>query len=303
MEETEFIWFNGEMKKWSETKIHFLTHSLHYGSAVFEGIRCYNTNKGPAVFRLKEHMNRLEESAKIIKINFPYPVEDLIKATKELIKKNKLNSCYIRPLVFYGYGKMGLDTRGASVDVGIAVWPWGAYLGEEGKVKGIRAKVSSFSRPYVNSSLIHAKVSGTYANSTLAKMEVLNAGYEEAIMLDKDGFVAECTGENIFVIKNNEVFTPPTNICLKGITRDSVIQILKDNDIKITEKLLTRDELYSADGIFLTGTAAEITPIREVDDRKIGNGVPEEITKRVIKKFDEIIHGNDKKYKHWLSYC
>jgi branched-chain amino acid aminotransferase len=302
MEETKFIWFNGKMQDWSETKVHFLTHSLHYGTAVFEGIRAYETEKGPAVFRLKEHMKRLEESAHIVGMKIPYTVEELCKATKEVIKKNGVKSCYIRPLVFYGYGKMGLATNGATIDVGIAIWPWGAYLGEEGKTKGIRAKVSSYTRPYINSTMIHAKVSGTYANSTLAKMEVINAGYEEAIMLDKDGFVAECSGENIFVIKDGEVITPPSSVCLKGITRDSVIKILADNGIKVLEKQLTRDELYSADGIFITGTAAEVTPIREVDNRTVGNGSPEKITKMVQQKYDEIIHGGEKKYISWLDF-
>jgi len=291
------------MQNWSETKTHFLTHSLHYGTAVFEGIRCYDTKKGPAVFRLKEHIVRLFESAHIVGMKIPFTVDELVEATKEVIRQNKVKSCYIRPLAYYGYGKMGLATMGAPIDVGIAIWPWGAYLGEEGKTKGIRAKISSYSRPYINSSLIHAKVSGTYANSTLAKMEVLKAGYEEAIMLDKDGFVAECSGENIFVIKNGEVFTPPTSICLKGITRDSVIKILSDNGVKVIEKQITRDELYSADGIFLTGTAAEVTPIREIDDRTIGKGEPENITKMVVEKYEAIIHGKDKKYENWLSYC
>lgn len=302
MEETKFIWFNGKMQDWKETKIHFLTHSLHYGSAVFEGIRAYETDKGAAVFRLKDHMKRLEESAHIIGIKMPYTADELSKATKELIKKNNIKSCYIRPLAYYGYGKMGLATTGAVVDVGIAVWPWGAYLGEDGKNKGIRAKISSYARPFINSSLIHAKVSGTYANSSLAKMEVINAGYEEAIMLDKDGFVAECSGENIFVIKDGIVYTPPTSVCLKGITRDSVIKILSDNKINVVEKQITRDELYCADGIFITGTAAEVTPVREVDDRKIGSGSPEKITKMVQEKYESIIHGKSPEYMHWLDF-
>jgi branched-chain amino acid aminotransferase len=232
----------------------------------------------------------------------PFSVDDLCKATTEVIKKNKVKSCYIRPLVYYGYGKMGLATTGAPIDVGIAIWPWGAYLGEEGKNKGIRAKISSYARPYINSTMIHAKVSGTYANSTLAKMEVINAGYEEAIMLDKDGFIAECSGENIFMIKDGVVYTPPTSVCLKGITRDSVIKILTDNKIQVVEKSITRDELYTADGVFLTGTAAEVTPIREIDNRTIGAGSPEKITKMVQEKYDSIIHGKSKEYKSWLTF-
>ncbi len=235
-------------------------------------------------------------------MNLPYSLEELMEATKKVIKENKIKSCYIRPLAYYGYGKMGLATNGAPIDVGIAIWPWGAYLGEEGKLKGIRAKISSYARPYINSTMIHAKVSGTYANSTLAKMEVINAGYEEAIMLDKDGFIAECSGENIFVIKDGVVFTPPTSVCLKGITRDSVIQILSDNGIKVVEKQITRDELYTADGIFITGTAAEVTPIREADNRTIGIGSPEKITKLVQEKYDAIIHGKDPKYLNWLTF-
>lgn len=301
LNETEFIWFNGKMQNWKETQTHFLTHSLHYGTAVFEGIRCYDTSKGPAVFRLKDHMKRLIESAHIAGMVLPYTAEELVKATREVIKKNKLKECYIRPIAYYGYGKMGLDTKGATIDVGIAIWPWGAYLGEEGKLKGIRAKVSSYSRHHVNSTMIHAKISGSYVNSTMAKMEALKAGYEEAVMLDTSGFVAECTGENIFVAKDGKVFTPPTSVCLKGITRDSVINILKDNGIEVIEKPLTRDEIYSADECFLTGTAAEITPIRELDDRKIGEGSAGKITQMVQKKYNEIIHGKDKNYQKWLD--
>jgi len=302
LEETEFIWFNGKMQKWKETQTHFLTHSLHYGTAVFEGIRCYKTEKGPAVFRLKDHIKRLIESGKIAGMEIPYTEEELVKATKEVIKKNKVNECYIRPIAYYGYGKMGLDTKGAVIDVGIALWPWGAYLGEEGKLKGIRAKVSSYSRHHVNSMMIHAKISGSYVNSTMAKMESLKAGYEEAVMLDTQGFVAECTGENIFIAKGGKVFTPPTSVCLKGITRDSVINILKDNGIEVIEKQLSRDEVYVADECFLTGTAAEITPIRELDDKKIGSGSAGKITQMVQEKYHSIIHGKDKKYEKWLDF-
>jgi len=302
MNETEYIWYNGKMVAWKEAMTHVLTHTLHYGSGVFEGVRCYDTPKGPAIFRLKDHNQRLFESAKIISLAIPYSEKELFEATKEIVRKNKLKECYIRPIAFYGYGKMGLDTKGAIVDAVVAAWPWGAYLGEEGIKNGIRAKISSYSRHHPNSMMIHAKITGAYANSTMAKMESLKAGYEEALMMDYQGFVAECSGENLFIVKNGEVLTPPLSSCLAGITRDSVIQILKSKNVSVREAQLTRDMIYAADECFVTGTAAEITPIREVDDRTIGSGKPGEVTKMVQEIYQNIIHGKDKKFEKWLDY-
>jgi branched-chain amino acid aminotransferase len=302
MKEVEFIWMNGKMVNWNDATVHFLAHSLHYGTAVFEGIRCYDTKKGPAVFRLKAHMKRLLQSAHIMGMEVPYSQKELEDATKELIKKNKLKECYIRPLIFYGYGKMGLDTVGAKVDVGIAVWPWGAYLGDDGVKNGIRMKVSSFGRHHVNVMMTKSKTTGNYANSTLAKMEALKAGYDEAIMLDAQGYVSECTGENIFIVRNEKLITPPTTNALEGITRDAIIEIAVEEGIEAKEEHFTRDQLYLADEAFLTGTAAELTPIKEVDGRKIGEGKPGEITKKLQKKFFNVLHGKDPKYEKWLDF-
>jgi len=302
LEETSHIWMNGTFVPWKEANTHILTHSLHYGSAVFEGIRVYNTDKGPAVFRLKEHMKRLFDSAKIINMEVKNTEEELILATKELIKKTGLKEGYIRPLLYYGYGKMGLDTKNFVADAIIAVWPWGAYLGEEGKLNGIKVKISPYSRHFPVTNLNHAKVSGFYTNSTLAKMDALKSGYDEAIMPDLDGNIAEGTGENLFIVKNKEVITPTTDNALIGITRDSVIQILKDNGYTIREEKVTKEMLYGADECFMTGTAAEVTPVKNVDEKTIGEGKPGEITKFVQKKYEEVIHGKDEKYFKWLSF-
>ncbi len=291
MEEVEFIWFNGKIVLWKEASIHFLTHSLHYGTAVFEGIRCYKTENGPAIFRLEDHIERLFNSAKIAGMkNIPYDKKQIIDATKEIVKKNKLEECYIRPLFFYGYGKMGLDTVGAKLEAGIAAWPWGVYLGEEGVKNGIRAKIASISRHHPNPIFNQAKISGSYTNSTLAKMEALNAGYDEAIMLDNNGLIAECTGENIFIVKKEKLLTPEKTNILTGITRDSVIKIAEEQGIKVSECKIKKEMLYSADECFITGTAAEITPVREIDDKKIGNGKPGRITKKIQNQYSDAIH-------------
>ncbi len=302
MQEAEFIWMNGEFVKWGEANVHFLTHALHYGSAVFEGIRCYKTDKGPAVFRLKDHLKRLFYSASVFGIKIPYDEKELYNATIELLKKNYLEECYIRPLAFYGYGQMGLNPTGAKVGVGIAAWPWGAYLGEEGIKNGIRMRISSWIRPPTNIMPTNAKVSGNYANSILAKVDAVNSGYEEAILLDINGNVAECTGENIFIVKNGVLITPPTENVLKGITRDSIMQIATDFGIEVKEEFFNKEQLYKADEAFLTGTAAEVTPIREVDDKRIGEGKPGPVTKKLQSKFYEAIRGKDKKYEGWLDF-
>lgn len=302
MQATNKIWMNGKMLPWKNAQVHFLTHSLHYGSAVFEGIRCYNTKKGAAVFRLQEHIDRLIDSAKIVGMKIPFTHKQLFDASRKVVRDNNLKECYIRPLAFYDYGKMGLNPIGAKVSVGIAAWPWGPYLGKDGVTKGIRAKVSSFARHHPNVTMTKAKVSGNYANSILAKTEVIKAGYDEAIMLDTLGFVSECTGENLFLVKDDILVTPPLKTVLEGITRASLLEIALDTDMDVAEEVLTRDQLYAADEVFLCGTAAEVTPVREIDDRKIGKGRPGPITKLFQKKYDEVIHGRDEAYLDWLDF-
>jgi branched-chain amino acid aminotransferase len=301
IQEVEKIWMNGKLVDWHDAKIHVLTHALHYGSGVFEGIRCYNTIEGPAVFRLKEHIDRLFDSAKLYFMDIPFSREELRDACKEVIRANGLKECYIRPIAFRGYGEMGLNPLNCPVDVAIAVWPWGAYLGEEGLKKGIRVKTSSFQRIAPNILPPLAKATGQYINSILGKLESLNSGYDEALMLDYRGFVSEGPGENIFMVKNNIIYTPPEQASiLRGITRNSVITIAKDLGFEVRETDITRGELYLADEVFFTGTAAEITPIREIDGYKIGD--PGKITRKIQQKFFEIIRGKDKKYISWLDF-
>jgi branched-chain amino acid aminotransferase len=298
---TDKIWMNGELVDWDDAKIHLLTHALHYGSGVFEGIRCYNTVKGPAVFRHREHMERLENSAKIYYMELPYTVDELMTAAEKLIKTNKLKECYIRPIAFRGYGEMGLNPLNSIVDVAIAVWPWGTYLGEEGLNKGIRTKISSFER--INSNVLPpaAKATGQYINSILAKVESLKAGYDEAIMLDNRGLVSEGPGENIFLVKGGRLYTPPAHASiLPGITRDSILQIAGDLDIPTFITDMDRGMLLTADEVFFTGTAAEVTPIREIDGVEIGEPGP--VTKRLQEKFFKIVKGEDRKYEGWLDY-
>ncbi|NPV58257.1 MAG: branched-chain amino acid transaminase [Actinobacteria bacterium] len=299
--EVEKIWMDGELVDWKDAKIHLLSHSLHYGSGVFEGIRAYETPRGAAVFRLTDHMRRLFRSAAIYRKPIPFSLEELVEATKVVIRANGLKSCYIRPIAFRGYGEMGLHPMAAPVNVAIAVWPWGAYLGEEGIKNGVRAKVSSFRRNDANTIPTAAKATGQYLNSILAKMEAVEAGYDEAILLNLHGHVADGAGENIFVVRNGVVFTPPTSAgALEGITRDSVMRIAEDMDIPCREKDLVRTDLYIADEAFFTGTAAEVVPIREIDDREIGDPGP--ITRRIQDKFFEVVEGKDKAYEHWLEY-
>ncbi len=301
IQEVKKIWMNGKLVDWKEAKIHVLTHALHYGSGVFEGIRCYKTIKGPAVFRLREHLERLNDSAKLYFMQLPYSVEELSKATKELIRANGLEECYIRPIAFRGYGEMGLNPLKSPIDVSIAVWPWGTYLGEEGLKNGIKAKISSFQRISPNTLPPLAKATGQYVNSILAKIEALNSGCDEAVMLDYRGFVSEGPGENIFLVKEGIISTPPEHASiLKGITRDSIITIARDMGYTVIETDTTRASLYAADEVFFTGTAAELTPIREIDGYKIGK--PGRITKKIQDKFFEITKGKDEKYIAWLDF-
>lgn len=301
IEKVEKIWMDGKLVDWDDAKIHILTHALHYGSGVFEGIRCYNTGKGPAVFRLKEHMQRLHDSGEIYRMRIPYSTEELCRATKDLIKANRLKECYIRPIAYRGYGEMGLSPLDAPIETAIAVWPWGTYLGQEGLKNGIKAKISSFQRISPNVLPPSAKATGQYINSILAKLEALDAGYDEAIMLDFRGFVSEGPGENIFMVKNSEILTPPEHASLlPGITRDSVIKIASEFGYDVKETDIVRDMLYNADEAFYTGTAAEITPIREIDSIKIGKPGP--VTKKIQEKFFDTVKGRDSKYEHWLDY-
>lgn len=299
---TEKIWMDGKFVNWDDAKVHILTHSLHYGLAIFEGIRCYNTDQGPAVFRLKEHVERLFKSAHIFTLKIPFSEEEICEAIKETIRVNKINSCYIRPIVFIGYGSMGVYPKNNPIHVAIAVWNWGAYLGEEGLQKGIRVKTSSFIRNHVNAVLSRGKISGYYVNSQLAKMEAISCGYDEAVLLDTEGYIAEGSGENIFIVRRGILKTTPLTSILEGITRDTVITIAKDLGIEIKEERFTRDDLYIADEAFFTGTAAEITPIREVDGRTIGNGSRGQLTEKIQNLFFDIVKGKNSKYKHWLDF-
>ncbi len=300
---TEKIWFNGELVRWEDAKVHVLAHALHYGTAYFEGIRCYALENGhSAVFRLGEHLRRLAESGKILGFPLPYSVEQLQEATLGLIRANHLKECYIRPLVFLGLGDMGLYAPKNPLNVCIAVWPWGAYLGDEGLKNGIRAKVSSYTRHHVNVMMTKSKAAGNYINSVLAKTEVKNAGYDEAVMLDAEGYVSEASGENIFIARDRKLKTTPLTSILAGITRDSIITIARDKGYEVIEERFTRDELYTADEAFFTGTAAELTPIREVDDRPIGAGCRGPITEDIQRSFFDVIKGKDKKYSRWLEY-
>jgi branched-chain amino acid aminotransferase len=302
VEPTDLIWMNGEFVAWEDAKVHVLTHGLHYGTGVFEGVRCYDTELGPAVFRNAEHVERLMRSAALYHMPVPYSAEQLRQATLELVARNGLRSCYIRPIIFRGYGQMGLNPLEAPVDVTIACWEWAAYLGEEGKRDGIRAMVSSWRRISPDSLIPHAKASGQYLNSVLAKVESLKAGYEEAILLDDHGYVCEGTGENVYVIREGEIATPGQhNSILDGITRRSIIQIAQDLGYKVVERDVARAEMYLADEVFMSGTAAELVPVREVDDHVIGTGKPGEITRVLQSAFDDAIHGRSERYREWLD--
>ena len=296
------IWYDGKLVPWREATTHVLTHSLHYGLAVFEGLRAYKTAKGTAIFRLKEHTERLFNSAHIYMMKIPYDRETLMAAQKEVVRANKLDSCYVRPIAFYGSEKMGVSPKGARVHVAIAAWPWGAYLGAEALEKGIRVKTSSYARHHVNVSMCRAKYSGTYANSILANMEATEHGYDEGLLLDVDGFVAEGAGENLFMIKNDKIVEPELSSALIGITRESVIQLASDLGYTIGAKRITRDDLYIADEVFFTGTAAEVTPIREVDGRTVGTGKRGPLTEKIQAMFFDVVNGRSEKYGHWLHY-
>ena len=295
------IWKDGELIDWREAKIHVLTHTLHYGMGVFEGVRAYKTDKGPAIFRLKEHTQRLYNSAKIFQLKIPFEMERVVEAQLQVVRENKLESCYIRPLVWIGSEKLGVSARGNTIHVAIAAWPWGAYLGEDGINKGIRVKTSSFSRHHVNVSLVRAKACGYYINSILANQEALADGYDEALLLDTDGYVSEGSGENVFIIKNGKIYTPDLASCLDGITRDAVITMARDLGIEVIEKRITRDEMYCCDEAFFTGTAAEITPIRELDNRQIGEGKRGPITEKLQSLFFDVVAGKVPQYQHWLT--
>jgi branched-chain amino acid aminotransferase len=301
IEKTAKIWMDGKLVGWDDATIHVLTHTLHYGSGVFEGIRAYGTADGPAVFRLTEHMERLHQSARLFLMDVPYSVAELVDAACATVRVNEVESCYIRPIVFLGYGEMGLNPLPCPVQVSIAVWPWGTYLGDEGLRSGVRMKVASWRRMDPNVNPVAAKGTGIYINSSLAKVEALKAGYDEAILLNLHGFVAECTGENIFVVKDGALLTPPLSSgALEGITRDSVITIARDLGYEVHESNLLRTDLYLADEAFLTGTAAEIVPMRSVDDREIGP--PGEVTRKIQETYFAAVRGEVEPYRHWLTH-
>ncbi len=303
VEAVEKIWLDGEFVPWDRAQIHILAHTLHYGLGVFEGIRCYKCEDGrSAVFRLRDHLERLDRSARIVELEIPYSVEELERAVLETLRENGLAEGYIRPIVFLGEGAMGLLPSDNPVRVGVIVWPWGAYLGEEGLERGIRAKVSSYTRHHPNVSMTKSKTCGNYVNSIMAKREVTRLGYDEAIMLDTNGLVSEGSGENLFLARGGIVKTPPLSSVLEGLTRDAVMRIARDKGIDVLEQPLTRDELYGAEEAFLTGTAAEVTPVREVDDRVIGNGSRGPITKTIQTTFFDAVRGRNRKYESWLTY-
>lgn len=295
------IWMDGKLTDWRSAKIHVLTHSLHYGMSVFEGVRAYKTDKGTVIFRLVEHTKRLLNSAKIFQMNVPYDMDTLMEAQKQVIRENRLETGYIRPIIWIGSEALGISARNNTIHTAIAAWTWGAYLGEDGMSRGIRVKISSFSRHHVNVSLVRAKASGYYINSILANQEATADGYDEAMLLDTEGFVSEGSGENVFIVKNGKLYTPDLASCLDGITRDSVITLAKDAGIEVIEKRITRDEVYCADEVFFSGTAAEITPIREVDNRQIGNGSRGPVTEKIQSLFFDAVSGKNPKYAHWLS--
>ena len=303
MKQADLIWMNGEFVAWEDAKVHVLTHGLHYGTGVFEGVRCYDTEScGPAVFRHEEHIDRLFRSAGLYYMDIPYTREQIREATLDLIGRNQLRECYIRPLVYRGYGTMGLFPLDAPVEVSIAVWEWGSYLGDEGKQKGVRAKVSSWRRISPESLIPHAKACGQYLNSVLAKIESHKAGYEEGILLDDHGHVCEGTGENVFVVRDGKIFTPPqTASILDGINRRSAIQVAEDLGYEVVERDIARAELYLADEVYVTGTAAELTPIREIDDRPVGDGTPGPVTRAVQSAFEDALHGRGSRYRAWLD--
>jgi branched-chain amino acid aminotransferase len=302
---TSKVWMDGQLVDWEKATVHVLTHSLHYGTGAFEGIRCYATDKGPAVFRLRDHMQRLVNSCKVLLIPLPYDLEELISAAREVVRANDASQgIYLRPLVYLGYGEMGVNPAPAPVNVAIAAWPWGAYLGDEGLVSGVSLKVSTWRRHAPNAVPSVAKSTGAYVNASLAKLEAVNAGYDEAIMLGHDGMVSEATGANVFMVKNGAIVTPHPSLAgaLPGITQSSVIEIARDLGYDVSQEQLLRTDLYLADEVFLTGTAAEVTPVRAIDDRTIGFGAPGPITTEIQTAFNRVVRGEVPRFIHWLDF-
>jgi branched-chain amino acid aminotransferase len=303
MQKTDLIWMDGRFVPWADANVHVLTHTLHYGFGAFEGIRCYEGSDGrPAIFRLREHVERLASSAHILGFEMPFSVDEISSACVETVRRNRLKSCYLRPIAFIGEGEMGLGAAVSNpVRVSIIAWPWGSYLGDEGVRNGIRVKTSSFQRFHVNTLMSKAKAVGHYVNSILASVEAKRAGYEEALLLDPDGFVAECSGENIFIVRRGKVKTSPLTSVLPGITRDTVMDLIRERGMAVAEERFTRDEVYLAEEAFLTGTAAEVTPIRELDDRRIGPGRPGELTREIQEQYQRLVRGGDPKRREWLT--
>lgn len=298
-----YIWMDGEFVEWREAKVHVLTHTLHYGVGVFEGVRAYATDNGPAIFRLSRHTERLQQSAKIMGMKIPFSTEVINQAQKEAVIKNNLKSGYLRPMAFYGSEAMGLHAKGLKVHLSIAAWEWGAYLGEDGLENGIRVKTSSYNRHHINSTMAKAKTNGHYTNSIMALQEAENAGYDEALMLDTSGYVAEGSGENVFIVRRGKVYTPSLTAALEGITRDTIVELLRsDMNIEVIEKQITRDEIYTADEAFFTGTAAEVTPIKSLDDREIGMGRAGEVTKEIQSRYFDVVLGKNKDRLDWLTF-
>jgi branched-chain amino acid aminotransferase len=296
------IWLDGQQVPWRDAKTHVLTHTLHYGMGVFEGIRAYHATQGTVIFRLQDHTDRLFRSAHILRMAMPYDKDTINQACIDMVRDNKLDTAYIRPMCFYGAEGMGLRADNLEVHVMVAAWPWGSYLGNEALEKGIRIKTSSYTRHHVNSAMCKAKANGNYMNSMLALQEALDCGYDEALLLDNEGFVTEGSGENIFLVRNGVLLTPDLTSALEGVTRDTIITLAQDLGLKVTEKRITRDEVYIADEAFFTGTAAEVTPIREMDGRMIGNGKRGPVTEKLQSLYFDQVHGRSKQYTHWLSY-
>ena len=296
------IWMDGELVEWRDAKIHVLTHTLHYGCGAFEGVRAYNTVDGTAIFRLREHTERLFNSAKILRMKVPFSMEEVMQAQRTVVSVNNLESCYLRPLLWIGSEKLGVSPKGNTIHMMVAAWPWGAYLGEDGMKRGIRVKTSSFTRHHVNITMTQAKAVSNYTNSIMANMEATDDGYDEALLLDPTGFVSEGAGENIFIVKNGVIYTPDTSAgALNGITRNTIVAICQDMGLPLIEKRITRDEIYISDEAFFTGTAAEVTPIRELDRIELGCGARGPITEKIQSAYFDIVHGRNPKYAHWLT--
>ncbi len=301
--ESSYIWMNGELIDWKDAKVHVLTHGLHYGTGVFEGIRAYDTSDGPAIFRLTEHIKRFHDSARMIMLEIPFSVDELVSACKSMVRENGLGACYVRPVAFTSYGEMGISPASSALDVAIGAWPWGSYLGDEGVSNGVRMKISGWQRTSPNTVPPAAKVTGAYVNSALAKMEAVKAGYDEAILLSAQGYVSECTGENLFAVKDGKIITPPTSAgALAGITRSTIREFARELGVEFVEANLVRSDLFLADELFLTGTAAEVVPIVSVDDRQIANGKPGELTKTLQERYYAAVSGRDTRHPEWLEH-